>query len=64
MWLLRSALRNPVSVVVLVIGVALCSILALIFAIGWRSCRAPRAFDRERRFTTKRRRSIACLFGP
>src|SRR5204863_84831 len=29
MWLLRSALRNPVSVVVLVIGVALCSILAL-----------------------------------
>ncbi|HKW33907.1 MAG TPA: efflux RND transporter permease subunit [Candidatus Acidoferrum sp.] len=30
MWLLRSALRNPISVVVLVIGVALCSILALI----------------------------------
>src|SRR5204863_8248762 len=29
MWLLRSALRNPVSVVVLVIGIALCSILAL-----------------------------------
>src|SRR2546423_7170641 len=29
MWLLRSALRNPVSVVVLVIGVPLCSILAL-----------------------------------
>jgi multidrug efflux pump subunit AcrB len=29
MWLLRSALRNPISVVVLVIGVALCSILAL-----------------------------------
>src|SRR5436853_4327421 len=29
MWVLRSALRNPVSVVVLVIGVALCSILAL-----------------------------------
>src|SRR5437879_4178334 len=30
MWLLRSALRNPISVVVLVIGVALCSILALL----------------------------------
>src|SRR5437879_8287682 len=30
MWLLRSALRNPVSVVVIVIGVALCSILALL----------------------------------
>jgi len=30
MWLLRSALRNPMSVVVLVIGVALCSILALL----------------------------------
>src|SRR5258708_26655518 len=30
MWLLRSALRNPVSVVVLVIGIALCSILALL----------------------------------
>ena len=29
MWLLRSALRNPISVVVLVIGAALCSILAL-----------------------------------
>jgi multidrug efflux pump subunit AcrB len=29
MWLLRTALRNPISVVVLVIGVALCSILAL-----------------------------------
>src|SRR5689334_19503158 len=29
MWLLRSALRNPISVIVLVIGVALCSILAL-----------------------------------
>ena len=29
MWLLRSALRKPISVVVLVIGVALCSILAL-----------------------------------
>lgn len=28
MWLLRSALRNPISVIVLVIGVALCSILA------------------------------------
>jgi len=30
MWLLRSALRNPISVVVIVIGVALCSILALL----------------------------------
>src|SRR5689334_21283323 len=30
MWLLRSALRNPISVIVLVIGVALCSILALL----------------------------------
>src|SRR5499425_3042762 len=30
MWLLRSALRNPISVVVIVIGVALCSILALV----------------------------------
>src|SRR5437764_5469945 len=30
MWLLRSALRNPISVIVLVIAVALCSILALI----------------------------------
>src|SRR5689334_7491002 len=30
MWLLRSALRNPISVIVLVIGVALCSILALV----------------------------------
>src|SRR5207249_11586377 len=30
MWLLRAALRNPISVVVVVIGVALCSILALI----------------------------------
>jgi len=29
MWLLRSALRSPISVAVLVIGVALCSILAL-----------------------------------
>ncbi len=29
MWLLRSALRNPISVIVLVIAVALCSILAL-----------------------------------
>src|SRR5262247_4248153 len=29
MWLLRSALRNPISVIVLVIGVALCSILAV-----------------------------------
>jgi multidrug efflux pump subunit AcrB len=29
MWLLRSALRNPISVVVLVIAAALCSILAL-----------------------------------
>src|SRR5690349_17327551 len=29
MWLLRGALRNPISVIVLVIGVALCSILAL-----------------------------------
>ena len=29
MWLLRGALRNPISAVVLVIGVALCSILAL-----------------------------------
>jgi len=30
MWLLRAALRNPISIVVIVIGVALCSILALI----------------------------------
>jgi multidrug efflux pump subunit AcrB len=30
MWLLRTALRNPISVVVIVIGVALCSILALV----------------------------------
>jgi multidrug efflux pump subunit AcrB len=30
MWLLRSALRHPISVVVIVIGVALCSILALV----------------------------------
>ena len=30
MWLLRSALRNPISVVVIVVGVALCSILALL----------------------------------
>src|SRR3989449_4614553 len=30
MWLLRSALRNPISVIVLVIAVALCSILALL----------------------------------
>src|SRR5438046_3677090 len=29
MWLLRAALRNPISIVVIVIGVALCSILAL-----------------------------------
>src|SRR3989442_1705631 len=30
MWLLRSALRNPISVIVFVIAVALCSILALL----------------------------------
>jgi len=30
MWLLRAALRNPISVVVIVIGVALCSVLALV----------------------------------
>jgi len=30
MWLLRAALRNPISIVVIVIGVALCSILALV----------------------------------
>src|SRR5215831_2301682 len=30
MWLLRAALRNPISVLVVVISVALCSILALI----------------------------------
>ena len=30
MWLLRAALRNPISVVVVVIGMALCSILALV----------------------------------
>src|SRR5213595_3842838 len=30
MWLLRAALRNPISIVVIVIGVALCSILALL----------------------------------
>src|SRR5213596_3152255 len=30
MWLLRTALRNPISIVVIVIGVALCSILALV----------------------------------
>lgn len=30
MWLLRAALRRPVTIVVLVIGVALCSILALV----------------------------------
>src|ERR1700720_3589527 len=30
MWLLRSALRNPISVVVVVIAVALCSALALL----------------------------------
>src|SRR5690348_3897845 len=30
MWLLRAALRNPISIVVAVIGVALCSILALV----------------------------------
>src|SRR2546429_32765 len=29
MWLLRAALRNPISIVVIVIGVALCSVLAL-----------------------------------
>src|SRR5512137_2810704 len=29
MWLLRAALRRPVTIVVLVIGLALCSILAL-----------------------------------
>ena len=29
MWLLRAALRNPVSIVVVVLSVALCSILAL-----------------------------------
>src|SRR5499427_4531115 len=29
MWLLRTGLRNPISVIVLVIGVALCSTLAL-----------------------------------
>src|SRR5437870_11948697 len=28
MWLLRAALRNPISIVVIVIGVALCSVLA------------------------------------
>ncbi len=30
MWLLRAALRHPISVIVIVIGVALCSILAVI----------------------------------
>jgi len=30
MWLLQSALRNPISVVVIVIAIALCSILALL----------------------------------
>src|SRR5215470_18506989 len=30
MWLLRAALRNPISVLVVVISIALCSILALI----------------------------------
>jgi len=30
MWLLRAALRHPISVIVLVIGVAFCSILALV----------------------------------
>jgi multidrug efflux pump subunit AcrB len=30
MWLLRAALRSPISVIVIVIGVALCSILALV----------------------------------
>jgi multidrug efflux pump subunit AcrB len=30
MWLLRAALRNPISVIVVVIGIALCSILALV----------------------------------
>src|SRR6058998_182156 len=29
MWLLRAALRSPISVVVIVLGVALCSILAI-----------------------------------
>ena len=29
MWLLRAALRNPISVLVAVISIALCSILAL-----------------------------------
>jgi multidrug efflux pump subunit AcrB len=30
MWLLRAALRSPISVLVIVIGVALCSILAIV----------------------------------
>ena len=30
MWLLRAALRHPISVIVVVIGIALCSILALV----------------------------------
>ena len=30
MWLLRAALRNPISVLVVIIGAALCSILALL----------------------------------
>jgi len=30
MWLFRAALRNPISVIVAVVGVALCSILALL----------------------------------
>ncbi len=30
MWLLRAALRNPITVIVAVIGVALCSVLALL----------------------------------
>src|SRR2546423_1545288 len=30
MWLLRAALRSPISVVVIIMGVALCSILALV----------------------------------
>ena len=30
MWLLRTALQSPIGVIVIVIGVALCSILALL----------------------------------
>src|SRR5712691_1678692 len=30
MWLLRAALRSPISIVVIVIGAALCSILAVV----------------------------------